>query len=62
MAINDFISLFYVPILWLAFNQFQDLGTGSYMIFNSFCSILFLILAILLPILYLYMWWKRESE
>jgi hypothetical protein len=62
MAVNDFISLFYMPILWLAFNQFQDFGVGSYMQFNAFCSILFLVIAILLPILYLYMWWKKSSE
>ncbi len=60
-VINDVLSLFYVPILWFALSQFKDL-VGSekttYMNVNAAFTVIFLIAAIVLPIVWFVAWIK----
>ena len=59
MALNDILSLFYVPITYFGFWQFHHLfGTGIYG-FNGFVTLVFVLSTILLPIIYLILWCKR---
>jgi len=64
MALNDVFSLFFVPIVWFALWQFQDLkGSGSsddYSNINSAFTVIFLILTLLLPFIWTMFWFKFE--
>jgi hypothetical protein len=59
MAINDLFSLFYLPILWFAFNQMRDLsGNTSYLAGNAVATILLMIMALATPILLTLAWYR----
>ena len=61
MVVNDILSLFYVPVTYFGFWQFKHLFdySGVYA-FSGFAALLFVLLAIVLPVVWLVMWWKRS--
>lgn len=62
MVVNDIMSLFYVPITYFGFWQFRNLfGSGIYA-FNGVATLLFVLLAIAIPILWLVLWCKRTPQ
>lgn len=60
MVINDVISLFYLPITYFGFFQISHLfeSSGIY-IANGIMTILFLAVAIIIPIVWMILWCKR---
>ena len=62
MVVNDVMGLFYVPVTYFGFWQFRHLfGSGIYG-FNGFATLLFVLLAIGTPILWMGIWCKRTSQ
>ena len=62
MVLNDVLSLFYVPLTYFAFLQLQHPFTDSVTPFNGVATLLFLLLAIALPIVWTFLWCKRTPE
>jgi len=62
MVINDVLSLFYLPILFFSFMQLNNLNGGGIYSFNAFVTVIFLIAAILMPVIWLLLWIKRTPE
>lgn len=58
-VINDVFSIFYVPILWFGFSQFQTLFGSGYLGFNGFICLIFVLASISLPFLLFLVWWKK---
>ena len=59
MVINDMIGILYVPVTYFGFWQFKHLfGSGIYA-FNGFAALLFVLLAVTIPLLWLGLWFKR---
>jgi hypothetical protein len=62
MVVNDVLSLFYLPILYFGFLQLQTLiGPGIYA-FNAAATLIFIALAITLPIIWTTVWYRRTPE
>lgn len=63
MLINDILSFFYLPITYFGFWQFKHLfdGTGIYA-FNGISTLIFVLAAIIVPIVWLALWCKRTPE
>jgi len=62
MVINDVLSLFFLPILFFSFMQLNNLNGGGIYSFNAFVTVIFLIAAILMPVIWLLLWIKRTPE
>ena len=63
MILNDAFSLFYFPIFFFAFMQFRNLFTSpGFYSFNSFITLLLMIVAAILPIAWTFMWKTKSQE
>lgn len=62
MMLNDWLGLFYVPITYFGFWQFRNMFSGGIYAFNGLSALLFVLLALTLPILWLGLWCKRTPE
>lgn len=62
MILNDVLSVFYVPLLWFGFMQFQDLIFEGYLGFSSFLAIAMVIICVALPAIWLVIWIRNTPE
>ena len=63
MLINDIISLFFLPIMYFGFFQLSHLyEAGGIYAANGTTTLIFLILAILVPIAWAMLWCRRTPE
>lgn len=60
--LNDIISVFYVPIVWFGFNQFQELFSEGYLGFNGFVCLIMVVFVLLYPFGLVYVWWKKDMS
>jgi hypothetical protein len=60
MAINDVMSLFYMPIIWFGLTQFRNISgyTDNLSITTPVFAIIFLVAAIVMPIVWVVLWKK----
>lgn len=58
--INDIFGIFYLPILWFSFYQFQKLFDKGYLGFNGFVCLVLVLAALALPFVWGAVWWKKE--
>jgi hypothetical protein len=63
MVINDILSIFYLPITYFGFFQMSHLfdNPGIYS-FNGAIALIFVLIAIIVPIAWLVLWCKRSPE
>lgn len=63
MVINDIVSIFYLPITYFGFLQMTHLfdAPGIYS-FNGVMALIFLMVAIIVPIAWIVLWCKRTPE
>ena len=63
MVINDVVSLFYLPITYFGFSQMNHLfdSPGIYS-FNGAMALIFVVVAIVVPVVWVVLWCKRTPE
>lgn len=65
MSFNDVFGLFYVPIVWFALSQFKNLvgsSGGAFMSLNAALTVIFLIIVLVMPIIWLVMWIRYDPS
>lgn len=63
MVLNDAFSLFYLPLAYFAFMQLPNLfSSGGFYGLNAFLTLLLLLAAIIMPMVWVLLWWSRSRE